>query len=165
MRLDHEHQEFMTVAQDALTEWRAVTARPEKDTPGGAYQVFDYPRVAGATAFLFYWPASIEITFAGYLPQATGASQRTQIEFVTHLSRLMGQLGFPVEVHGTPGDHPFKAQDGTAAAARLRAVATEIGRNRGYVLIGLAEDTRGGDDRAADEEPEAPAADDSLDDE
>jgi hypothetical protein len=163
MRLDHEHQEFMTVAQDALTEWRAVTARPDKDTPGGAYQVFDYPRVPGATAFLFSWPASIEITFAGYLPQATGASQRVQIEFVTHLSRLMGQLGFPVEVHGKAGDHPFQAKNGDAAATRLRAVATEIGRNRGYVLIGLAEDNRGGDDRGADEEPESPATDDVLD--
>lgn len=165
MRLDHEHQEFMTVAQDALAEWRAVTTRPEKDMPGGAYQVFDYPRVPGATAFLFYWPASIEITFAGYLPQSTGASQRMQIEFVTHLSRLMGQLGFPVEVHGKPADHPFRAQDGDAAAMRLRAVAMEIGRNRGYVLIGLAEDSRGGDDRSADEEPEPPTTDEALDDE
>jgi hypothetical protein len=153
MRLDHPHQEFMTVATDALTEWRPVEARPPADSAGGAYQVFDYPREPGATAFLFYWPASIEITFAGYLPGEM-QSQRRQLEFVTHMSRLMAQLGFPVEVHGAPGDHPFVALEADPAAARLRHVAGHIARNRGHVLIGLAEDTR----RGADAEPE-PVAD------
>jgi hypothetical protein len=153
MRLDHSHQEFMTVATDALTEWRPVDARPPVDVPGGAYQVFDYPREPGATAFLFYWPASIEITFAGYLPGEV-QSQRRQLEFVTHMSRLMAQLGFPVEVHGAPADHPFVALSSDTASARLRHVAGYVSRNRGHVLIGLAEDTR----RGADSEPE-PVAD------
>lgn len=154
----------MTVAVDALAEWRAVHARPAEDSRGGAYQVFDYPRVPGATAFLFYWPASIEITFAGYLPNATGASQRVQLEFVTHLGRLLGQLGFPVEVHGAASDHPFVTLTGDPAAVRLRAVATDIGRNKGYVLIGLAEDTRRDADRDEDEPP-GDVAEDALDDE
>ncbi len=152
----------MTVATDALTEWRAVEGRPPADGPGGAYQVFDYPGVRGATAFLFYWPGAIEITFAGYLPQEADHSPRRQLEFVTHLSRLLGQLGFPVEVHGVPSDHPFSGLAPGAAAARLREVAGTIGRNRGHVLIGLAEDRSRDDGRERDEEPTA--ADEGADD-
>ncbi len=149
----------MTVALDALAEWRATTARPPKDSTGGAYQVFDYPKVPGATAFLFYWPASIEITFAGYLPASAGTSQRLQVEFVTHMSRLMGQLGFPVEVHGAPGDHPFVALAQDPAVQRLRSVAGVVSTNRGYVLIGLAEDTRKDGDRDDESEDDAAAVD------
>jgi hypothetical protein len=162
MRLDHPHQEFMTVATDALAEWQPVDARPPADTAGGAYQVFDYPPEPGATAFLFYWPASIEITFAGYLPGEV-QSQRRQLEFVTHMSRLLAQLEFPVEVHGVPGDHPFLALASGDAAARLRNVAGYIARNRGHVLIGLAEDTRRGADSDSDPEPIADSGDSDAD--
>jgi hypothetical protein len=165
MHLDRPHQEFMAVALDALAEWRATLDKPAKDTPGGSYQVFDYPRLKNATAFLFYWPASLEITFAGFMPPEAGQSQRQQLEFVTHMSRLMGQLGFPVEVHGPKQDHPFKPLDATAAAARLRTVAGTVSTNRGYVLIGLAEDNRRDGDPEPEAESPAIAADDGADDE
>lgn len=155
----------MTVATDAIAEWRSVTERPPPEALAGAYQVFDYPVVPGATAFLFYWPASLEITFAAYLPQETGASPKRQLAFVTHLSRLLGELGFPVEVHGVKSDHPFAVLPPDPAAARLRVVAAQVARNRGYLLIGLAEDRRAGDDRDADDESPTGADGDAADDE
>lgn len=155
----------MAVAVDALAEWRATLDKPPKDTPGGSYQVFDYPRLKGATAFLFYWPASLEITFAGFMPQEAGHSQRLQVEFVTHMSRLMGQLGFPVEVHGSKNDHPFTPLDAAGAATRLRTVAGVVSTNRGYVLIGLAEDNRRDGEPEPEDESPTVAADDGMDDE
>lgn len=155
----------MAVALDALAEWRATLDKPAKDVPGGTYQVFDYPKIKNATAFLFYWPASLEITFAGFIPQDAGQSQRLQVEFVTHMSRLMGQLGFPVEVHGPKSDHPFTALDAVAAASRLRTVAGVVSTNRGYVLIGLAEDNRRDGEPEPEDESPAVAADDGADDE
>lgn len=162
MTLDRSHQEFVTVATDALAGWEPCVARPRTETAHGAYQTFDYPGLPGATAFLFYWPHSIETTFAGYLPQESAASGRMQTQFVVHFSRLLGQLGFEIKVHGDCADHPFVPLTGVAARDRLRAVAGVAMRNRGYLLTGLvAEPERRGE--AEEEDADFEAGEDAED--
>lgn len=160
MTLDRSHQEFVTVATDALAGWEPCVARPRTETAHGAYQAFDYPGLPGATAFLFYWPHSIETTFAGYLPQESASSGRMQTQFVVHFSRLLGQLGFEIKVHGDPADHPFVPLTGVTARDRLRAVTGVAMRNRGYLLTGLVAEPERREGAEDEEDDFAAAADD-----
>lgn len=164
MTLDRSHQEFVTVATDALAGWEPCVARPRTETAHGAYQVFDYPALPGATAFLFYWPHSIETTFAGYLPQESAVSGRSQTQFVVHFSRLLGQLGFEIKVHGDPADHPFVPLTGVSARDRLRAVAGVAMRNRGYLLTGLVAEPERREGADEDDDFAAAGDDDDLGD-
>lgn len=142
MRLEAPHREFLVPAAEARDGWAPAPARPRRATDTPAYQVFDYPRVPRATAFLFYWRGAIETTFAAYLPDPQLRDGRIRLEFLTHANRLLAECGFPFEPHGAAHDHPFSALHGAAAVERLEAVIDEVSRRRGFVLCGSAEDRR-----------------------
>lgn len=142
VRLEAPHREFLVPAAEARDGWAPVAERPPRTRGAPAYQVFDYPPVEGATAFLFYWRGAIETTFAAYLPHARQRDARLRLEFLMYTSRLLAQQGFPFEPHGAAHEHPFGTLLDDAAATRLGAVIDEVSRNRGFVLCGSAEDRR-----------------------
>lgn len=142
LRLEAPHREFLVPAIEARDGWAPVRQRPASAAHTPAFQVFDYPPVEGATAFLFHWRGAIETTFAAYLPQAHLRDGRLRLEFLTRAGRLLAQQGFPFEPHGSAHEHPFVAMIDDAATGRLRAVIDDVSRNRGFVLCGSAEDRR-----------------------
>jgi hypothetical protein len=142
MRLEAPHREFLVPAAEARDGWPPIGVRPRSAADTPAYQVFDYPPVEGASAFLFYWRGAIETTFAAYLPHAHLRDGRRHLEFLAHANRLLAQHGFPFEPHGAAHDHPFSVLAAEAASVRLAAVIEEVARSRGFVLCGSAEDRR-----------------------
>jgi hypothetical protein len=142
LRLHAPQREFLVPAVEARDGWAPVAERPRCSSGTPAYQVFDYPPVEGATAFLFFWRGAIETTFAAYLPDVRRRDGRLRLEFLMYTGRLLARQGFPFEPHGAAHEHPFATLLDDAASNRLRSVIGEVSQSRGFLLCGSAEDRR-----------------------